>query len=170
MTREAATVALGLSYPHPGAAEVLQSTVDAMPNGRVRESMSLFSAAVGSLPVEEWEELHTRTLDLSPLFVPYVGHQAWGDSYRRGAFMADLQRAQWEAEVDQQGELPDHLIPVLRYLAVDGTPLADLVEVLPAAVASMRKELAKAEPDNPYRYLLEAVAEIATRVNEGASA
>ena len=85
--------------------------------------------------------------------------------------MADLQRAQWDAGVDQHGELPDHIVPILELLARVGEPPPELVEVLPGAVAAMRKDLRKTEPDNPYLHLLAAAAAaIDARLSQGASA
>ncbi len=150
--------ATALRYPGPGAVDKLRSALEEMEPGTVRTELEKFVALVGELDVGEWEELHTRTLDLSPMFVPYVGHVAWGENYRRGDFMADMKRAQDAAGVDRAGELPDHLEPVMRYLAATMDPLHDLVEILPGAVASMRKDLKKADKDNPYRYVLAAAA------------
>jgi nitrate reductase delta subunit len=170
MTDSMDAVLLGLGYPHPQALERLQASTRDLAAGDIRRQMEDFVADISSLELGEWEELHTRTLDLSPLFVPYVGHVVWGESYRRGAFMADLQRAQLDAGVDQQGELPDHLAPILAYLAAVDQPLDDLVEVLPGAVTTMRRELAKSDPDNPYRHVLAAAAAaIDARLAKGAS-
>jgi nitrate reductase delta subunit len=170
MTDSLDAVLLGLGYPHPQALERLQTSTRDLAAGEIRRQMEDFVADVSRLELGEWEELHTRTLDLSPLFVPYVGHVVWGESYRRGAFMADLQRAQLDAGVDQQGELPDHLAPILAYLAAVDQPLDDLVEVLPGAVTTMRRELAKSDPDNPYRHVLAAAAAaIDARLAKGAS-
>lgn len=171
MTSELATVVLGFRYPGPNHAAGLAGAVRGLPVGAVRTEMERFVAGVSRLGLGEWEELHTRTLDLSPLFVPYVGHVAWGESYRRGAFMAELQRAQVDGGVDQAGELPDHLVPILAYIDAIEHPLLDLVEVLAPAVATMRKDLAKTEPDNPYRHLLAAAAAaVDARLAQGASA
>jgi nitrate reductase delta subunit len=156
----ATTVALGFRYPFPGHADALRSAVAGMPPGAARSAMERFLAEVADLPLGEWEELHTRTLDLSPLFVPYVGHVAWGESYRRGAFMAEMKAAQTGAGVDQHGELPDHIEPILRYLDATTDLLPDLVDALPGAVAEMRKDLKKREPANPYRHLLAAAAAV----------
>jgi nitrate reductase molybdenum cofactor assembly chaperone NarJ/NarW len=162
-------VALGFEYPAPGSLDGLGAVAAGLPPGRVRSGLIRFVEEVGRLDPGSWEELHTRTLDLSPAFVPYVGHVVWGESYRRGVFMADLQRAEWEAEVDQAGELPDHLLPVLRYLAITEAPLPDVVEVLPRAVDEMRKDLRRAEPDNPYLHLLDAAAAaVDARLSQGA--
>jgi nitrate reductase delta subunit len=154
----AAVVALGFRYPDPQHAETLRAAVAEMPVGDARTGMERFVAEVTALPLGQWEELHTRTLDLSPLFVPYVGHLAWGESYRRGAFMVDVQAAQVAAGVDLHGELPDHIEPILRYLGACDDPLSDLVDIMPDAIAEMRKDLKKRERENPYRHLLAAAA------------
>ena len=70
--------------------------------------------------------------------------------------MADLKRAMAGAGVDLRGELPDHIEPVLRYLGATADPVADLVDVLPGAVADMERTLSAAAPDNPYRHVLAA--------------
>lgn len=159
-TSPATAVALGFRYPFPRHAVALRRAVAAMPAGTARTAMERFVAEVADMPLGEWEELHTRTLDLSPLFVPYVGHVAWGESYRRGAFMAEMKAAQTAAGVDQHGELPDHIEPILRYLDAATDLLPDLVDALPGAVSEMRKDLKKREPANPYRHLLAATAAV----------
>ena len=54
------------------------------------------------------------------------------------------------------GELPDHLIPILRYLDLTSQPLPELVDVLEPAVQRMLSGLRQAEASNPYTHLLEA--------------
>lgn len=152
----ACVIADGYRYPTPESLRALSDSVEATAAGVVKRHLSRFLDEVGQLDLGAWEELHTATLDLSPRFVPYVGHVVWGENYRRGEFMADLNRAMHDAGVDLDGELPDHVAPVLRYLSVVDRPLPDLVEVLPGAVSTMAKTLAKADADNPYRHLLAA--------------
>lgn len=149
-------VALGYRYPTPAAAAELAAAIEGETNPEVKRSMRQFLDEVGSLGLGEWEELHTATLDLSAPFVPYVGHVIWGDAYRRGEFMSDLVRAMAEVGVELGGELPDHVEPILRYLAATPTPLPDLVDVLPGALATMNQTLKSAAPDNPYCHLLAA--------------
>ena len=74
--------------------------------------------------------------------------------------MAELKVAQELAGVETSGELPDHLDPVLRLLAVADPAPASLLEALPKALDKMRSELKDAERDNPYRHLLAAIAEV----------
>ncbi len=156
MMKTTEVVALGYRYPSPSSATDLSNRIEAETNAEVKRHMHRFLEAVSSLPLGEWEELHTATLDLDPKFVPYVGHVAWGENYRRGAFMADLVAAMSEADVDAGGELPDHIEPILRYLAAVDEPLADLVEVLPGALAEMHSSLKMSAPDNPYLHLVAA--------------
>ena len=104
------------------------------------------------------------TLDLAPIFAPYVGFAIFGENYQRGEFMAGLKVAQDEVGIDRRGELPDHLEPVLRYLAATNEPFPGLVEVFAQAVSKMRKTLKEAEADNPYRHVLAAAAEAAERM------
>lgn len=148
-------VALGYRYPDPGAAARIRDALGGL-RGPARSHLTAFVNAVADLDLGQWEELHTRTLDLDPLAVPYIGHLIWGDSYRRGAFMAELARAMSDAGVETGGELPDHIEPVLRYLATAAEPLPELIDVLPAAVRSMAQALGKAAPDNAYRHLVAA--------------
>ena len=152
----AAIVALGFEYPMPGSHERLVAAVEALPRSAVRKALDQFAAAVGALELAEWEELHTRTLDLSPAFVPYVGHVTWGENYRRGEFMADLKRDMEAHGVGLGGELPDHIEPVLRYVATAESPLADLLEVLGASLDQMASTLRAADAKNPYGHLLGA--------------
>lgn len=158
----AAAVALGFCYPRPGSLAELRAVVDALPRSSVGRHLRRFVDSVSELELGEWEELHTRTLDLSPQFVPYVGHVAWGENYRRGAFMADLKVAMEGASVDLNGELPDHIEPILRYLASSARVLDDLLDVLPSTTRTMKETLHKASPANPYRHLLAATVDLAT--------
>lgn len=155
----AEVIALGYRYPAPGAAQELGARVDAHTHGVVKRHLAQFVGAVEALTLGAWEELHTATLDLSPLFVPYVGHVVWGENYRRGEFMAELSGAMTAAGIDRGGELPDHIAPILRYLAAVDDPMADLVEVLPGAVDTMYRTLIEAAPSNPYRHLLAATVD-----------
>lgn len=171
MMGDASIVAGGFIYPDSASLGSLKASVGQMTGSTARREMERFVKEISKVDLPGWEELHTETLDLSPKFVPYVGHVVWGENYRRGAFMADLQREFALADVDRLGELPDHLEPVLRYLDATDHPLPDLVDVLPSAVATMIKDLKKEDRKNPYLYLLGAAqAVLGERVQQAAAA
>lgn len=151
------TLALAFEYPRQGSLGVLWEQVRSLPYTPARLHLERFLKAVSELKLSEREELHTRTLDLSPLFAPYVGFAVYGEDYRRGAFMAALNRQMRGLGLELRGELPDHLAPVLSYLAVAPEPLPELMELLEPAIAAMLKTLKTLEPGNPYLHLLEAV-------------
>ncbi len=152
-----AALAEAFSYPTPGRLATLQRGLAAMPDGDGKRAYAAFIRSVAGLSLGQWEELHTRTLDLNPPAAPYVGYQVWGENYARGTFLSSMNRALIEAGIDTGGELPDHLGPVLRYLGAVQEPLPELLEALDPALDRMVAALRKAEPDNPYVSLLEAV-------------
>ena len=154
------TLADAFCYPAPGRLDALKRGLAAMPKGAGKDAYAAFLNGIDRLPLGEWEELHTRTLDLNPPAAPYVGYQIWGESYQRGTFLARLNRELLDAGVDAGGELPDHLAPVLRYLARTQAPLPELTELCGPALQRMHSALRKAEPDNPYVELLEAVSAV----------
>ncbi len=151
-----AVFAESMRYPSPDRLPALKQ---AMPQvtGDARKGYAAFFKAIQELSCSEWEELYTRTWDLNPLAAPYVGYQAWGDNYPRGRFLASLNRALLEAAVDSDGELPDHLIPVLRYLAAVTEPLPELLEIFPAALERIISAVRRSDPANPYIHLLESI-------------
>jgi nitrate reductase delta subunit len=143
-------------YPQPGLLEQLEAGLKEAGKGPARSYLSAFLKKIGALSLSEWEELSTRTLDLSPAAAPYIGFQVWGESYQRGEFMAQLNKAMAELDIDPEGELPDHLVPVLRYLAVAEQPVPALTENFTTAVDRMLSTLREKDKDNPYIFLLEA--------------
>lgn len=148
-----------LEYPSPGRLETLEKQVQGLEENRVKRLLQTFLAKIGRLSLAEWEVLYTETLDLSPSVAPYVGFQTWGENYQRGEFMARLNQVFQDVRVDQHGELPDHLLPVLNYLANQPEPIAELVEVLEPALNRMSATLQKREPGNPYLDWFEACQE-----------
>jgi nitrate reductase delta subunit len=151
-------------YPQPGQLAALEAelenlTAEQFSTGQ-RQALVSFLGHIRTLKLGEWEELHTRTLDLNPPAAPYVGFQTWGESYQRGEFMAAMSRELTVAGVDTDGELPDHLAPVLRYLGRSAAPLPELLRVLDPAILRILATLRSADPSNPYIHLLEAVQDL----------
>jgi nitrate reductase molybdenum cofactor assembly chaperone NarJ/NarW len=145
-------------YPYPGQIDALHAQTKELKDTPAERELSKFVEKIVPLSLSEQEELFTRTLDLSPLSAPYVGYHVWGESYKRGEFMAALNKEMKELNVDLDGELPDHLLPILRYLHATATPMPELMSVLDQSLNSMIKSLKKGEEHNPYVHLFEALA------------
>ncbi len=146
------------SYPAPGRLVELKEGLMALPEGSegVKSAFTAFLERIGQLTQGEWEELCTRTLDLTPLAAPYVGFQVWGDTYQRGEFLTTMKQEMAKYGICLEGELPDHLVLVLNYLGRASEPLPELVEVAVPAIERMLVTLHNADPDNPYLELLKA--------------
>ncbi len=153
-------LAAAFSYPTAGQAETLKAGQALLPEGAAKLAFTAFLEKIQQLSLGEWEELHTRTLELNPLAAPYIGFQTWGESYQRGAFLSNLNHELMEQNVDAGGELPDHLTPVLRYLGACQDPLPELIQALSPALQRMKAVLQRAEPGNPYVDLLESAQEL----------
>lgn len=158
--------AQALQYPYPGQAEAIEAQTREAGSQPGMRSFRTFIEKIQALSLAEQEELFTRSLDLSPLAAPYVGYQIWGESYKRGEFMSSLGQEMETHKIDLEGELPDHLRPVLFYLASNPAPLPDLTEVLEPAVAAMLKSLKKNDADNPYLDLLGAIEQACSQVDK----
>jgi nitrate reductase delta subunit len=154
-------VAAALRYPTQESMTALLPAAAALPKGGAEREMRKFFKRIEDMPLEQLEVIYTSTFDLNPVVAPYVGHLVWADSYERGSFMAKLQAAMFAVGVDPEGELPDHLDPILRYLAATDEPIRDLKPVLVPAVTKMEKTLKKADSKNPYLHVLIAARIVA---------
>lgn len=120
------------AYPDAGfAAQVteVQEFLDAScaeASGELRE----FSEFASGASLVELEELYTRSFDVQAITTLDLGYVLFGDDYKRGELLVNLNREHREAGVDCGGELPDHLPNILRLLdAMEGSELRDeLVE------------------------------------------
>lgn len=141
-------------YPSPALPGQVRACADTLAAQRSRAARHLarFQAFVEQSDLSRLEELYTVTFDLKPVCYPYIGYQLFGDTYKRGEFLAHLTARCRDSGIAVQGELSDHLGMILRYLA--RTWDADLVRegVLPA-LERMIEQL----NDNPYRDLLRAM-------------
>jgi nitrate reductase delta subunit len=121
----------------------------------------------------ELQEAYTRTFDLDtlsrsqPTCYPYVGHYLFEESHKRGAFIVELRRRFRQAGFEPDGgELADHLVVLLSFLAVcvDEQLVGELVDdaILPAlarvaALPGGPQEGRELEPETAYRTVLRAL-------------
>jgi nitrate reductase delta subunit len=122
---------------------------------RKLEKFDEYAAAVS---LDSLRELYTVTFDLNPVCTLDIGYHVFGESYKRGAFLAGLQRALGEHGLETGAELPDHLTVILRLLSrmesdEDRSELVKLI--LAPALARMNK--AFEDGGNPYAGVIRAV-------------
>jgi len=132
-----------LTYPTPTLASRVQecaallSPVDAV----AANHLQAFVEWVEETPPGQLEEIYTGTFDLQMVCYPYVGYHLFGESYKRGAFLARLNEEYHSRGFSAERELPDHLAVILRFLAVaeEDEVTRDLVrECIIPALARMR--------------------------------
>ena len=158
-----------LEYPTPAVARQAQACVEAAAavNPEAAALLGGFCAFAQDTPLARLEELYTRTFDLQVICYPYVGYHLFGESYKRGAFLARLNEAYRMRGFTAGRELPDHLAVILRFLALDDgseTPAgADeafaqplLAEGVVPAVDKMAAAF-DANGDNPYGQVVGAL-------------
>ncbi len=119
----------------------------------------------------QMQELYTTTFDMQPVCYPYVGYHLFGESYRRGAFMAQLNEAYHACGYSAGQELPDQLSVILRFLGLEadnrqGDFCQSLLHegVIPA-VKKMLQTFGE-QSENPYFGLLSALNQFLVPASE----
>ena len=93
---------------YPLAAAELNAFAKALPS-----EDGTFSAT----PLDEMQEIFTRSFDVQSITTLGVGYVMFGDDYKRGEVLVNLNREHREAGIECGSELPDHLPTVLRLVA-----------------------------------------------------
>jgi len=111
---------------------------------------------------EQLEEIYTRTFDNSQSAALDLGWHLFGESYNRGALLVRMRELLRQHDLDEGGELPDHLSNVLQVLAAcDAETSRQLaLEVVEPAVKKICVSLDSGQ--NPYESVLDAVLEVIT--------
>ncbi len=126
------------------------------------ELLNYFYSEMEKRRLEQMQELYTVTFDMQPVCYPYVGFQLFGESYKRGAFMAQLNEAYRAAGYSAEQELPDHLPVILRFLGLDeDNRQSDFCQALvkEGLIPALEKMLQTfgAQSENPYYAVLSAL-------------
>lgn len=109
--------------------------------------MKPFTIFVSGASLTELEELFNRSFEVQAITTLDIGYVLFGDDYKRGAMLVNLNCEHREAGVDCGNELADHLPNVLRLLAkMDKSELrAELVQKIIAP--AMRKIISGFAPE-----------------------
>jgi nitrate reductase assembly molybdenum cofactor insertion protein NarJ len=133
-----------LDFPGPGYAERATLLVDFL-RGNYPDAATDVQLFLDAIPERtlDLQELHTRTFDVQALTTLGTGYVLFGDDYKRGALLSNLNREHNDAENDCRGELSDHLPNVLRLIPKLKDPelLVELVEqiLVPALMLMIRE-------------------------------
>lgn len=124
--------------------------------------LEIFYCAMEQRNLEQMQELYTTTFDMQPVCYPYIGYQLFGESYKRGAFMAKLNEAYHAFEYSAGSELPDHISVALRFIGLDSANrMGDFCQALlnEGLIPALQKMLQTfgAQSENPYFGLLTAL-------------
>lgn len=107
------------------------------------EELHAFTSYASSAPLVEMEEIYTRSFDVQAITTLDLGYVLFGDDYKRGELLVNLNREHGRAAVDCGTELADHLPNVLRLIAAmdDGELRRELVRRIVAP--ALRKIMAE---------------------------
>ena len=129
-----------------------------------------FLRGLQKIELEKLKELYTTTFDMQPVCYPYIGYQLFGESYKRGALMAQLNESYRAFGFSAEQELPDHLAVALRFLSLDSANRESefCQSLLNSGVIPALEKMLKpfgAESENPYFWLLSSLQRFLTTQN-----
>jgi len=105
-------------YPTEGYSEKVREA-QAFFDKKFPEAAALFrpfSSYMATLPLKKQEELFIRSFDVQSVTTLDLGYVLFGDDYKRGELLVNLNREHREVQNDCGIELADHLSNVLRLL------------------------------------------------------
>ena len=157
-------------YPDAGYPQRVRDIKDFLA-GRYAKAGAELDRFLAFLPTQDlmtMQELYTRSFDVQAATTMDIGYVLFGDDYKRGEMLANLNREHVQAGVDCGTELADHLPNLLRLLAVleDEDLIHDLVSaILAPALRAMigefdpgRVEKRKVSYIKHYKTLIETPA------------
>ncbi len=106
-----------LDYPTVNLVEQTKTSIDLLKKEYSVEQMLNFLSFVESTPLGRLEEVYTSTFDINPACHIFAGHILFGESFKRGAFMAALSEEYQTRHFDAGKELADHIPVLFRFLS-----------------------------------------------------
>ncbi|MBN8654254.1 MAG: molecular chaperone TorD family protein [Anaerolineae bacterium] len=161
-----------LEYPSAQTKEKAQGFLEQVQvPPEAAEELEKFARAIGQISLDRMQEVFTITFDMQPVCYPYVGYHLFGESYKRGAFMAQLNEAYHAIGYSAGLELPDHLAVILRFIGLDSNNSEGefCQALLGSGVSPALEKMLKvfgAETENPYFWLLSALHQLLVGAHE----
>ncbi|MHC4822945.1 MAG: nitrate reductase molybdenum cofactor assembly chaperone [Planctomycetota bacterium] len=124
------------------------------------DALARFQDFLADSTPEALEEKFCRTFDNSQSAALEIGWHLHGESYDRGAHLVRMRELLREHDLDEGGELPDHLSNVLQVMAACDADLSRRLaeEMVEPSVKKICISLASGQ--NPYETVLDAVLEV----------
>jgi nitrate reductase assembly molybdenum cofactor insertion protein NarJ len=136
-------------YPNADYPLRVQELADFLRGPYLKASAEL-DRFVGHLPSQDlllMQELFTRSFDVQAVTTLDIGYVLFGDDYKRGEMLANLNREHLAAGIDCGTELADYLPNLLRLLAAleDEDLISDMVNAV--LVPAVREMIGEFSPD-----------------------
>ena len=149
-----------LDYPGSALSDAVSHLVELLPEVSHQAAAALiaFQSALAAEGLSGLQEWYIRTFDFRADSSPYIGHHLFGESGRRGVFLAELTDRYREHRLPASEDLPDHISCLLRYLAAlePGEEASELIHACLIPAIS-RINAVQAIAASPYRAVLEAL-------------
>jgi nitrate reductase molybdenum cofactor assembly chaperone NarJ/NarW len=118
MYRELASL---VGYPDAETLRALDACIQALAPEipEAAELLEHFRSAARELGQDALEEAYIRIFEMQAETALYVGHQLFGEDWRRGTFMACLKEQYQALGLSNGAELPDHVSVILRFLEIE---------------------------------------------------
>lgn len=158
-----------LRYPGldtPGLAMALADAAMAAAHP-CQEPLEAFALVCRTSEIKDLQEAYTRAFDMNPDATLDVGWHLFGETYKRGQFLAMMRHYLQRQGIPEGSDLPDHLPALLDLtMKLETQDAMDLVDdcVLPA----LEKILA-AVKEGPYVHVLQATFLLFTAHRQEAS-
>jgi len=108
-------------YPDADYPDRVRDVRDCLQGGRYSDAVEELDRFIALLPVDNlhtMQELFTRSFDVQAVTTLDVGYVLFGDDYKRGELLANLNREHRNACVDTGTELADYIPNLMRLMAV----------------------------------------------------
>ena len=107
-----------LGYPSSDLTEQTQTCIDLLQTDhpKLAEKMVNFLDFTKNTPLGRLEEIYTGTFDINPACHIFAGHILFGESFKRGAFLAKLEEEYQNRNFDKGPELADHIPLLFNFL------------------------------------------------------
>lgn len=119
-----------------------------------------FGERIQRLPLEQLEEIYTRTFEINSKCAPEIGWHLFGEEFTRGMLLVRMREELAKYGIPESTELPDHISHVLQLVAV--MPRQEADRFVPACVfPALVKMRASAERmGSPYLHGIACLEEI----------